>query len=70
VIQGKIFPVEVKSGPRGTLRSLHQYQKERGGPFGIKLSLANLSYEKELLSIPLYLISELERLVLSCLVRD
>jgi predicted AAA+ superfamily ATPase len=63
VIQGKIFPIEVKSAPQGTLRSLHQYQKEHNSPFGIKLSLANLSYEKDLFSIPIYLISELERLV-------
>ena len=67
VIDGQIFPIEVKSGAAGRLRSLHQYLLEHDCPFGIRLSMAPLSFEEKsgskILSVPLYLISELPRLV-------
>lgn len=67
VIDGQIFPIEVKSGATGRLRSLHQYLLEHDCPFGIRISMAPLSFEEKsgskILSVPLYLISELPRLV-------
>ena len=63
VIGSKIFPIEVKSGKTGTLRSLKQYLLEHEVPFGIRISQQNVSFENNILSIPLYLISQLDRLV-------
>lgn len=64
-IGSKIYPIEVKSGKTGKLRSLKQYLIERTPLFGIRVSQAPLSFEDNILSIPLYMISELDRLVRS-----
>lgn len=58
-----IIPIEVKSGKTGRLRSLYQYLKEHTAPFGVRISQQALSFENNVLSIPLYMISELERIV-------
>ncbi len=64
MVQGAhIYPIEVKSGQTGTLKSLHQYLLEHTSPFGIRLSSLPLSRSGTLLSVPLYMISELPRLV-------
>lgn len=64
-IGDKIIPIEVKSGKSGTLKSLHYFLQNIsiGKPLGIKISMQPLSYQGNILSIPLYMISELERLV-------
>lgn len=61
----KIIPIEVKSGKTGTLKSLHYFLKNVTGakPFGIKISMQALGLHDNILSVPLYMISELERLV-------
>lgn len=61
----KIIPIEVKSGKTGTLRSLHYFLEHisTGPPLGIKISLQPLNYRDNILSIPLYMVSEIERLV-------
>ena len=58
-----IYPIEVKSGVVGKMRSLVQYLKEHDCPVGIRISQAPLSFENRILSIPLYMISELPRLL-------
>lgn len=63
VIEGNIYPIEVKSGTTGTLRSLKQYMDEHSCKIGIRVSLSSLSFSDNILSIPLYMISELPRLV-------
>lgn len=62
VIGSNIFPIEVKSGKLGKLKSLKQYLQEHNCPFGIRISQAPLSLHDDVLSVPLYMISELERL--------
>lgn len=62
--QGRnILPIEVKAGKTGRLKSLQLFIEEKKAPFGIRVSTQPLSYENNILSIPLYMISELPRLV-------
>ncbi len=59
----QIYPIEVKSAASGKLKSLQQYQREHDCPFGIRTSPLPLSFTDGLLSVPLYLLSELPRLI-------
>ena len=58
-----IYPIEVKSGASGKMRSLIQYLAEHDCPFGIRISQAPLSFEKNILSVPFYMVGELPRLL-------
>lgn len=60
-----IIPIEVKAGKTGSLRSLQLFLNEKSYDFGIRLSLKPLSYNNRVLSIPLYMIAELPRIVRS-----
>ena len=62
-IDSQIVPIEVKSGKKGTLKSLQLMMKEKNLPLGMRLSQLPLQYHDNLLSIPFYLIGELKRLV-------
>lgn len=62
-IDGSIIPIEVKAGVTGNLKSLHLLMKERGLDLGIRISQQPLGKNKNIVSIPLYLISELKRLI-------
>jgi len=62
-VDGVIFPIEVKSGKTGRLRSLQQFMQEKSSQFGIRISEKPLSFERNILSVPMYMIFELERLV-------
>lgn len=62
-IRDQIIPVEVKAGKTGSLRSLQEFLKEKRQPFGIRISMKPLSFKGSVLSIPLYMISQLERIV-------
>jgi len=77
-IDNKIFPVEVKSGKRGTLKSLHVFLSEKGKSTGIRFNLdlpnfgidltASLNIKNaielkyNLLSLPLYFAGNLNRI--------
>jgi predicted AAA+ superfamily ATPase len=68
VINGKIIPIEVKSGKTGRLKSLKLFLEENKNSdyvsqIGVKISQDNLEFKDNILSIPLYMISELERLL-------
>lgn len=65
VIQAKsdIIPIEVKAGTTGSLKSLSQFLEEKKAPFGIRISQHPLSFHNRVLSVPLYLISQLPRLI-------
>ncbi len=63
----KIFPVEVKAGTTGRLKSLAQFIKEKKSPFGIRISQHPLSYHDQILSIPFYMIDQIHRLASSLL---
>lgn len=65
-VGNEIIPIEVKAGTKGKLRSIKQFLKEKKSslpPLGIQISQAPLSLEDNILSVPLYMISELSRLV-------
>lgn len=62
----KIIPLEVKAGTTGRLRSLQMFIQEKKSPLGIKVSMAPLTLEGKVLSLPLYLISQLPRLLYKC----
>ncbi len=59
----RILPVEVKAGTTGSLKSLTQFLQEKQVPFGIRISQHPLSFHDQILSVPLYLIGQLRRLV-------
>jgi hypothetical protein len=61
----KIFPLEVKAGKTGHLRSLQSFINEKHSDFGIRISSAALSYQNRVLTIPFYLIANLNRLIKS-----
>jgi uncharacterized protein len=75
-VGSQIVPVEVKAGKTGSLRSLHQFVVQRELPLGVRIcqDVPSLVFAKgqlptkeaygyDLMSLPLYLIEELERLV-------
>lgn len=60
-----IFPIEVKSGTTGHLRSLRVFLDEKKLDIGIRISQHQLSFHDHILSIPLYMIYELPRILAS-----
>ena len=65
-----LFPVEVKAGKQGTLRSLHQFTMEKKCRAAVRFDLnqasllsAQTNMGCDLLSLPLYAASELPRLL-------
>jgi len=67
-MDGSPIPVEVKSGARGSLKSMRLFLKEYPKtPLGIRYSMHELSYFDQILSIPLTMISQTQRIVRSCM---
>lgn len=65
VISGKVFPVEVKSGPAGRLRSLHLFLNTySNSPRGIVLSTRRYAElpEQKIIFLPLYFAYSLNKL--------
>jgi len=62
-VDDRIIPIEVKAGKTGSLRSLQLFLDEKSCAFGVRLSLKPLSFNNRVLSIPLYMIAELPRIV-------
>jgi predicted AAA+ superfamily ATPase len=59
----KILPIEVKAGNSRQMKSLEIYKSKFSPPYGIRISHAPLGFENPtLLSIPYYLIGQLDRL--------
>ena len=56
--QQHIIPVEVKSGKKGSMQSLHLFLKEKKIPFGIRFSLENYSVYGQIRVYPLYAVSD------------
>lgn len=65
--KGVIFPLEVKAGKAGKLKSLRVFTEEKKSPFAIRISQDELGFEKGVLSIPLYMISQMHRLIAQAL---
>ena len=58
-----IIPIEVKAGSTGQLKSLHLFMQEKNIDLGIRISQQPLGINKNIISIPLYLVSEIDRLM-------
>ena len=61
-----MIPIEVKAVSTGSLKSLRTFLKEKKIDLGVRISDLHLKREKNILSIPFYLISELDRLCFEC----
>lgn len=59
----KIIPVEVKAGSTGHLKSLHLLMAENNLPLGVRISPHPLNYDGKILSVPIYMVSEISRLI-------
>lgn len=62
-VDTNIIPIEVKAGTTGHLKSLKLFMKERESLVGVRFSKLPLSYTDNILSLPLYLVSEMQRLI-------
>ncbi len=61
----RIIPIEVKAGSTGQLKSLHLLMTENNLPLGVRVSRHPLSYDGKIISVPIYMVSEISRLVKS-----
>ena len=61
--KGKVIPIEVKAGKTGALRSLRLFMQEKNAPIGLRISQQPLSLHNGVLSVPLYMCSEIHRLL-------
>jgi predicted AAA+ superfamily ATPase len=67
-IGGMPIPVEVKAGARGSLKSMRLFLNEYPNTLlGIRYSMHELSYFDQILSIPLYMVNQTQRLVRICI---
>jgi predicted AAA+ superfamily ATPase len=67
-IEGMPIPVEVKAGARGSLKSMRLFLKEYPQTLlGIRHSMHELSYFDQILSIPLYMVNQAQRLIRNCI---
>lgn len=76
-IEGRLIPIEVKSGKAGKLRSLLQFMEQSPCPIAARIHTGELSLERiitpkqkefRLLSVPFYLLFNLENLVKTAVV--
>lgn len=54
-----IIPIEIKSGKRGSMQSLHLFLKEKQSPYGIRSSSENFCTYDNIKVIPLYAIGNI-----------
>lgn len=61
-INEDIIPIEIKSGKRGSMQSLHLFLKEKQSPYGIRSSSENFCTYDNIKVIPLYAIGNIYHL--------
>lgn len=61
-VDSRIFPLEVKAGKTGTLKSLKLFIEEKKSLFGIRFSQEKLSWHDKVLTLPLYMAEQMKRL--------
>ncbi len=59
----KIIPIEVKAGSTGQLKSLQLLMHEKTLDLGLRISQQPLTFDGAILSVPLYMVGELSRLI-------
>jgi len=62
VINGKIIPVEVKAGKRGSLQSMYIFLEKKELSSGIRCALEPFSYYNNILVYPLYAVSNFNQI--------
>ena len=58
-----IYPIEVKSGSAGRLKSLRLFMKERSSLIGVRISARPFSFYDGILSVPIYAVERLKSLI-------
>lgn len=58
-----IIPIEVKAGATGRLKSINIMMEEKKLRLGVRISGKPLSFDKNILSVPFYMIGEIKRLI-------
>ena len=58
---GKIVPVEVKSGSSGKMQSMHLFLKEKQSEYGIRISLENFAQYDKIKVYPLYAVGNINK---------
>lgn len=61
--KGKVYPLEVKAGKTGRLKSLLLFIQEHELEFGLRVSQKALELENKVLSIPVYAVPEIPRII-------
>ncbi|MCC6127856.1 MAG: DUF4143 domain-containing protein, partial [Chlamydiae bacterium] len=61
--KSSIVPIEVKAGKSNRIRSMRQFMEEKKARLGIRISQNPLQLDRDIMSIPLYMISEIPRLL-------
>lgn len=51
---GRIVPLEIKSGKKGSMHSMHLFLQQKNAPYGVRFSLENYSKYENIVIIPLY----------------
>lgn len=64
-VDSKIIPIEVKAGATGRLKSLKIFMDEKHSSIGVRLSQQPLNYADKILSLPLYMVGEIARMIKS-----
>lgn len=64
-VDAEIIPVVVKAGTTGHLKSLKLFMQEKNSSLGLRISQQPLSYVDNILSLPLYMTGEIQRLIKS-----
>ena len=62
-VGSQIIPMEVKAGATGQLKSLHLLMAEKKLPLGVRVSQQPLTFDGKILSVPIYMVSQISRLV-------
>ncbi|MCX7116103.1 MAG: ATP-binding protein [Gammaproteobacteria bacterium] len=62
-VGSQLIPIEVKAGSTGQLKSLHLLMHEKNMPLGVRVSQLPLHFDGRILSVPIYMVSEITRLV-------
>jgi predicted AAA+ superfamily ATPase len=61
-VDSLVLPVEVKAGKTGTLKSLKLFIEEKKSLFGVRFSQEKLSLHDKVLTLPLYMAEQMNRL--------
>ncbi len=61
-LSAHIIPIEVKAGSAGKLRSINVFLEEKKSTFGIRICSSTPKKSRPIVTIPFYLVSQLQRL--------